>query len=39
VYQRLVVAGQRFGVEAQHPIRVPAAVADEAATQERRGME
>ena len=31
VYQRLVVAGQRLGVEAQHPIRVPAAVADEAA--------
>ena len=30
VHQRLVVAGERPGVEAQHPIRVPAAVADEA---------
>src|SRR5690606_24003068 len=31
VYQHLVVTGERLGIEAQHPIRIPAAVADEAA--------
>ncbi len=31
VHQRLVVAGERLGIEAQHPIRIPAAVADKAA--------